>query len=195
MRARIRDTCLYVVRLELMGCGASSPSVAYALQPEQQPPQAPTEASRQTQPESQRARGRETDTARATESCFNLLEKESLLRICGFLPPRELRAMARVSRRFSEQMDWLSSTATGEAPALRSVVEQAARQWVRCADKFVLLPPIRFLIQTLTESARHAGAAAAGGRAGARRSGLGERGVLAAPYARDPLPTSVSALA
>ena len=137
-----------------MGCGASSPSVAYALQPEPQPPREPAEAWRQAETDGQRDSVSETETdgqrdsvseaeaAREAERCFNLLEKALLLRICGWLSPRELGAMARVSRRFSEQMDWPSSPATGGAPAPRSVVEQAARQWVRCTATGSLPTPI-----------------------------------------------------
>lgn len=113
-----------------MGCGASRAS-AYALEPEPEPPLEPTEAwpEVELEPEPEPPLDCERHT-RSSAGSFDLLEKPALLRICCWLSVRELGAMARVSRRFSEKMEWQNDTAAGEAPALRSVVEQVARQWV-----------------------------------------------------------------
>ena len=128
-----------------MGCGASRAGARYALAPEPEPTEPRSEPEPgpgpgpESEPEPEPEPGPGPGPGPGPEpplernhhtSSFDVLEKQALLRICSWLSIRELGTIARVSRRFSEKMEWPSSTAACEVPALRSVVEQVARQWV-----------------------------------------------------------------
>jgi hypothetical protein len=122
-----------------MGCGASSSAGggAYALAPAPVPvwrllePELPPEPEPEPKPELE-----PEPEPELPEPSFDLLGQALLLRVCGCLSARDLTLMTLVSRRFNEQMEWCpcsGSPAAASKPALRSVVEQAARRWVLSA--------------------------------------------------------------